>query len=197
VGPNGSVATGVPIHVAARGRSVRVSVAGTTLRFAVPRVLRSATAALRRATAAYDAARELTIVERLSSRPGIHQLTVYHERAPDRLDYRIVASTEPGLAGRQAVVIGSRRWDRDGNAAWRASPQGVIRVPNAYWSPDTRDAHFAAPGVLTFYDAGVHAWYRLRLDGTGRPATLTMVAAAHFMHHTYSFRSPAISAPSR
>ena len=197
VGPNGGVATGVPVHVAAHGRSVRVSVAGTTLRFAVPGVLRSATAALRRATTAYDAARELTIVERLSSRPGIEQLTVYHERAPDRLAYRIVTSTQPGLAGRQAIVIGSRRWDRDGRGAWRASPQGEIRVPNAYWGADTLDAHFSAPGVLTFYDAGVHAWYRLRVDGAGRPATLTMVAGAHFMHHTYSFRSPAISAPSR
>jgi len=51
--------------------------------------------------------------------------------------------------------------------------------------------------VLTFYDTQIHAWYRLRLDSKGRPAELKMVAGAHFMHHDYSFRSPAISPPSR
>jgi hypothetical protein len=185
------------VHLARAGRTVRVTVAGTTLRFQVPSVLRPATDALRRATQAYDGARALTIEERLSSEPGNLQTAVFHERAPDRLAYRIVTSTTPGVGGHEAVVIGERRWDRTKGGAWKRSPQGVIRVPNTYWTSATQNAYFAAPGVLTFYDRNAHAWYRLTLDRSGRPAALAMVAGAHFMHHVYSFRSPAISPPSR
>ena len=185
------------MRVTSSGRLVDVITAGTTLRFRVPGSLRPAATALRRARQLYDQARAITIVERLSSRPGIAQASVFHERAPDRLAYRIVSSTEGGLAGRQAVVIGARRWDRAGRGRWRASSYGTIRVPQAYWTPHTRNAFFSARDVLTFYDTQIHAWYRLRLDSKGRPAELKMVAGAHFMHHDYSFRSPAISPPSR
>jgi copper transport protein len=197
VGQDGGVLTGVPVEVASTGRLVRVTVAGTTLRFTVPPTLRPAAAALRRARRAYDAATALTIVERLSSRPGIGQTSVFHERAPDRLAYRIVSSSRPGLAGRQAVVIGARRWDRTGRGPWRTSSYGQIRVPLAYWGPQPQNAYYSAADVVTFFDPRTHAWFRLRLDGAGRPAELKMVAGAHFMHHDYSFRSPEISAPSR
>lgn len=197
VGPDGDVVGNVPVHLVRTGRTVRVTVAGTTLQFEVPPVLRPASGALRRATRAYDDARALTIEERLSSEPGNLQTAVFHERAPDGLAYRIVTSTTPGVGGHQAVVIGERRWDRAAGGPWKRSPQGVIRVPNTYWTSATQNAYFAAPRVLTFYDRNAHAWYRLRLDRSGRPAALTMVAGAHFMHHVYSFRSPAISPPSR
>jgi methionine-rich copper-binding protein CopC/putative copper export protein len=197
VGPEGRVVNDVPVRVASSGRTVDVTTAGTTLRFRVPGALRPAATALRRARQLYDQARAITIVERLSSRPGIAQTSVLHERAPDHLAYRIVSSTEAGLAGRQAVVIGARRWDRVGRGHWRTSSYGAIRVPQAYWTPHTRNAFFSARNVLTFYDTQIHAWYRLRLDSAGRPAELKMVAGAHFMHHDYSFRSPAISPPSR
>jgi len=197
VGPDGGVVDDVPVHVSTRGRLVSVAVGSTTLRFAVPGALRPADAALRRARTIYDGARELTIVERLSSRPGIAQTTVFHERGPDRLSYRIVSSTEAGLAGRQAIVIGAHRWDRRGAGSWRESTTGRIRVPNAYWGPHPQNAYYAAPGVITFYDPRIRAWCRVRLDSAGRPAELEMTAAAHFMHHDYSFRSPRISPPSR
>jgi len=183
--------------VASTGRLGRVTVAGTNVHFTVPATLRSAAAALRRARVTYDAARALTIVERLSSRPGISQTSVFRERAPDRLAYRIVSSTEPGLAGRQAVVIGARRWDRSGRGPWRASSYGEIRVPLAYWGPQPQNAYYSAPSLITFFDPRTHAWFRLRLDRDGRPAELKMVAGAHFMHHDYSFRSTEISPPSR
>ena len=197
VGPNGGVVTDVPVRVATSGPNVRVTVAGTILHFRVPRVLRSAAAALRRATKLYDGVPALTIVERLSSQPGNLVVSVFHERAPDRLAYRIVSSTAKGIAGRQAVVIGTRRWDRTGAGQWKPSPQGVLRVPNTYWGSQTQNAYFTARDALTFYDRQVHAWYRLRLDGEGRPVELTMIAGAHFMHHVYSFRSPPISPPAR
>ena len=197
VGPEGRVVNQLPVRVTSSGRLVDVITAGTTLRFRVPGSLRPAATALRRARQLYDQARAITIVERLSSRPGIAQASVLHERAPDHLAYRIVSSTEAGLAGRQAVVIGARRWDRAGRGPWRVASYGSIRVPQAYWTPRTRNAFFSARDVLTFYDTQIHAWYRLRLDSKGRPAELKMVAGAHFMHHDYSFRSPAISPPSR
>jgi len=197
VGQDGNVLGDVPVRVARSGRSVSVDVAGRTLHFAVPPVLRPATVALRRARRLYDDAHALTIVERLSSRPGLSVNSVFHERAPNRLAYRIVSSTEPGVGGRQAVVIGGRRWDRSGSGPWRASSYGQIRVPQAYWGARAQNAYYAAPDVITFYDPQIRAWYRLRLDGTGRPAELKMIAGAHFMHHDYSFRSPPISPPSR
>jgi copper transport protein len=197
VGQDGGVVTNVPVEVASTGRLVRVTVAGRTMHFRVPGTLRAADAALRRARTSYNAAPAVTIVERLSSRPGIAQTAVFHERAPDRLAYRIVSSTRRGLAGTEAVVIGARRWDRTARGPWRASSYGQIRVPGAYWGPDPVNAHYAAPDVITFFDPRTHAWFRLRLDRTGRPAELKMTAGAHFMHHDYSFRSPAISPPSR
>jgi hypothetical protein len=197
VGPDGTVVHGAPVHTTTSGRTVRVTVAGKTVRFTVPRTLRPAAAALRRATRLYDGARAITIVEKLSSRPGIGELSIFHERAPNRLAYRIVASTEAGIAGRQAVVIGGQRWDRTGKGPWRKSQYGAIRVPQTYWGPHPVNAYFSGPSTLTFFDPDIHAWYRLRLDRSGRPAELMMVAGAHFMHHDYSFRSPPISPPSR
>jgi methionine-rich copper-binding protein CopC/putative copper export protein len=197
VGQDGGVVTDVPVQVASTGRLVRVTVAGTTIHFTVPATLRPAAVVLRRARKIYDAASAVTIVERLSSRPGISQTSIFHERAPDRLAYQIASSTEPGLARRQAVVIGARRWDRSGRGPWRASSYGQIRVPLAYWGPEPQNAYYSAPNVITFFDPRTHAWFRVRLDEAGRPAELKMVAGAHFMHHDYSFRSPAISPPSR
>src|SRR5262249_45406343 len=54
VGQDGNVLSDVPVRVAGSGRTVRVAVAGKTLRFDVPPVLRPASAALRRARKLYD-----------------------------------------------------------------------------------------------------------------------------------------------
>ena len=80
---------------------------------------------------------------------------------------------------------------------WRASTTGQIRVPLAYWTSHSRNAYFSTANVLTFYDTQIRAWFRLRVDRAGRPVELKMIAAAHFMHHDYSFRSPPISARAR
>jgi hypothetical protein len=176
---------------------VRVTVGGILLRFRVPARLRPGGAALRAATRAFDAAPALTIVERLSSQPGNLQVTVFHERAPDRLGYRIVSSTQPGVAGTAGVVVGARRWDRAAGTPWQASAQAPLRLPRTSWGARAGNVFLSGRGRLTFYDPQYRAWYRLRLDRAGRPAELEMVAAAHFMHHAYSFRSPVISPPAR
>jgi copper transport protein len=212
VGPDGG-AVGVPVQIEGRaaadcgrgcftapaGRSVAVSVAGQFLLFVVPEHLRSAAAELRRATHVYDSLPSLTIDERLSSTPGNTAVSVFHERAPDRLSYKIVSATQPGVAGTEGIIIGSRRWDRSPGGTWQPSPQTPLRVPTTYWSAGARNAYFTGPGRLTFYDPQVRAWYRLRVDPrTRRPVSLRMIGAAHFMRHRYSVgRSPTISPPSR
>ena len=212
VGPDGG-AVGLPVqiegHAAAEcgrgcftapaGRTVAVSVAGTPLVFVVPERLRSAAAELRRVTRVYDSLPELTIDERLSSSPGSFAVTVFHERAPNRLAYKIVSASQPGVTGTEGIVIGSRRWDRAPGGNWKPSPQSPIRVPRTYWGADARNAYSSGPGRLTFYDPQLRAWYRLRIDPrTERPVTFRMIGAAHFMRHRSSVgRSPAISPPSR
>jgi hypothetical protein len=212
VGPDGG-AIGVPVKIEGRaaaecgrgcftapaGRSVAVSVAGRSVLFVVPDKLRSAAATLRRATHAYDSLLSLTIDERLSSGPGKVQMSVFHERAPNRLSYTIVSATQAGVAGTRGIVIGSRRWDRSPGGPWQRSTQTPFHVPRTYWSARARNAYSAGPSELTFYDPRVKAWFRLRVDPrTDRPLSLRMIGAAHFMRHRYSVgRSPAISPPSR
>jgi len=60
------------------------------------------------------------------------------------------------------------------------------------------NVHEVAPGVLTFLDRGIPAWFRVTLAGP-LPRTLHMTAAAHFMtEHYVGFDVPAtVSPPSR
>ncbi|HEY3922089.1 MAG TPA: copper resistance protein CopC [Gaiellaceae bacterium] len=177
-------------------RKPRVSVDGTPLQFDVPAKLVSAQAALARARHLYDSAPAVTIRESLSSQPGNRQVSVFHERAPDEFAFSIVSSTQKGDAGEQGIVIGKHRWSRIGSSApWQRTPQGVTFVPRAYWGAEARNAYYVGRNTLTFYDPQIRAWYQLRLDASGRPRELMMVAEAHFMHHDYSFRSPPISPP--
>jgi hypothetical protein len=195
VGPDGAAVRDVPVSVSKSGRTFRVNVAGTTLRFVVPATLRSGAALLHRATRMYDALRSVSIAEALSSGPGNNQKSVFHERAPNRIAYRIESSTQAGIAGSESIVIGSRRWDRKPGGSWKESPQGEIRVPRTYWGSQARNAYIVGRSELTFYDPQVRAWYRLRLAPSGLPAELTMVGAAHFMEHHYAVGSPSISPP--
>jgi hypothetical protein len=196
VGPDGGAVTNVPVDVKSSGRTFHVTVAGTSLRFVVPATLKPAAALLHRATRVYDSLSSVTIFERLSSAPGIAQRSIYYEQAPNRLEYDIVSATQPNVAGTKGIVIGSRRWDRPPGGAWQPSSQTPFRVPQTYWSSQARNAYIVAPGVLTFYDPQIRAWFRLRVDPTtARPINLTMIGASHFMRHRYSVGSPAISAP--
>ena len=166
------------------------------MHFDVPATLRPAAAALARARRLYESAPAVTIAERLSSGPGNLVVTRAHERAPDRIAYRIISSTAPGVAGTRAIVIGTRRWQRTGSTPWRLSRQAALHVPRAAWSGSARNAFFLPDGGLTFYDPDVRAWYRLRVDRSGRPTELAMTGAAHFMHHVYGpFDAPIVLRP--
>jgi len=86
--------------------------------------------------------------------------------------------------GPAAVVIGARRWDRDSvRAPWVASAQTPLHVTQPGWGNPT-NVHEIAPGVLTFLDRRVPAWFRLTIGGA-RPRRVQMTAAAHFMDDRY------------
>ena len=86
--------------------------------------------------------------------------------------------------GPSAIVIGSRRWDRERpGAPYVESSQTPLDVIQPYWQTPT-NVHEIAPGVLTFLDRRIPAWFRLEL-GPRKPRQLQMTAAAHFMIDRY------------
>ncbi len=81
-------------------------------------------------------------------------------------------------------MIGARRWDRDRpGAPWLVSQQTPLDVTQPYWQTPT-NVHLVAPGVLTFLDRRVPAWFRVTLAGQ-LPTRMHMTAAAHFMTERY------------
>jgi copper transport protein len=170
-----------------------VRVGRSRLVFTVPLRLRPAAKLLARATRAFESARTLQIDEELRSSPERSQVSHFWLRAPHSLRYRI-------SGGPEAIVIGTRRWDRYPGGKWTESPQTPLRVPEPYWSDRSRNAYLAGPYELTFVDPQLPAWFRLTVDRhTGRPVRMRMIAAAHFMTDRYSaFDRPVpISPPSR
>jgi copper transport protein len=156
--------------------------------FDLPARASDARALLQRVTSAYRAARTVVYDEHLASTPTNAQTTRFKVVAPDRLAYQT-------KGGASAIVIGTRRWDRDSTRApWVASAQTRLNVMQPYWGKPT-NVHLIAPNVLTFLDRRVPAWFRLTLDGA-RPARMQMTAAGHFMVDRYAgFDVPAVVSP--
>jgi hypothetical protein len=141
----------------------------------------------------------LIVNEHLTSGPPYEPLlTQFVYVAPDRFSYRTSGSGD-------AVVIGARRWDRQGpKSPWVLSIQEPSRVPAPDWR---RVAHPSVLGSgrtagrpvwrVSFYDPSVPAWFEADLDrATGLPLELWMVAAAHFMRHVYgAFNAPLVVLP--
>jgi hypothetical protein len=154
----------------------------------LPAVTRPASALVDRSRAAYARLRSVVIDERLASSPrnGVH--TTWRLAAPNRLAYR-------SSSGSSAVVIGPKRWDRNGNGPWVASPQTPLRVPAPWWGPQPIDAReIGSTRVrgrparrVTFFDPGLPAWFEVAIDRrTTLPLALRMTTGAHFMRHVYS-----------
>jgi hypothetical protein len=165
-------------------------------RFVLPRAWPppDATALVRRSGRVWRNLKTLVWHERLASSPDRVLRTVYSAVAPSSLSYRIAG-------GPQAVVIGTRRWDRASPTdSWqRSSQQPPLRQPVPLWSA-VRDAHVVGSGIVrgrpvwrvTFFDPRTPAWFTVALDKrTLRTLELRMVATAHFMHHVYGqFNEP-------
>jgi hypothetical protein len=119
-----------------------------------------------------------------------HSLTSrWRLEAPARLSYTIAH-------GAQAIVIGTRRWDRNTPTGhWVFSRQlPSLPEPATTWTT-ARDAHIIARSASTlavsFADPAIPAFYTLTLDRrTLRPRTLHMIANAHFMTDRYLNFSP-------
>ena len=175
----------------ARPGPLRVTVTGRTLTFAVPARAPDASALLHNITKRYRAAKTIVFDESLASSPTDVQKSRFDIVAPDRLSYAIEG-------GPSAIVVGGVRWDRDRpSEPWLKSQQTPLDVTQPYWQTAT-NVHLVAPGVLTFLDRRVPAWFRVTVAGQ-LPARMHMTAAAHFMTDRYvEFNGPLeVSPPSR
>ena len=149
------------------------------------------TALLREVTRAFRTSRTVVFDEPLSSSATGGIDTRFTLVAPNRLSYHT-------KGGGPAIVIGGRRWDQSAaGKPWLASPQTPLDVPQPYWTT-VSNVHEVSPGLLTFLDRSVPAWFRMRVaNGCRRVSHMT--AAAHFMTERYvGFDDPVdVSPPSR
>jgi hypothetical protein len=171
--------------------TVIVASGAKSWRFTLPRSAPSARPLIARTRHTYGSLRSARLRQHLASGPGEAIETRFLFVAPDRLRYSI-------SGGSDAIVIGSRRWDRSSpKAPWTRSAQQPVRVMHLPWDRVT-DAHVIAPSTITFFDLNARAWFRVVLDPkTALPSTERMTGIAHFMVNRYSgFNAPAaIAAP--
>jgi hypothetical protein len=144
-------------------------------------------------------ARTTTFHERLSSGPGQAVESDWKTAAPDSLSFR----TTDGSAG---VVIGGRRWDRQGRGPWLKSIQDPrVPQPQLPWTASPIDVAELQPTSvggaaavrLSFVDPATPAWFTVTADArTLHVRRIDMIAAAHFMRDDYrSFDTPVDISP--
>lgn len=177
----------------APGRRVAVEVAGfgptRTAAFALPTTAPAADALVARARAWYRARPGVTYDEQLASDQARAVEVRWRLEKPDRIAYEVAGSA-------QAVVIGTRRWDRAApGGRWQPSPQDPrLPQPATQWRV-ARNAHVLSRSgrwtTVSFADPTIPAFFTLTLDArTLRPRLLRMTAAAHFMTDRYLGFSP-------
>jgi hypothetical protein len=188
---------------APRPRHVEVRLSGSRpVSFDIPDRTRPAAAIVARAARVTRSLKSLVYTEALRSGPTGGLLTTWSLQAPDEVEYRI-------KGGADAVVLGTRRWDRDRpGAPWRRSQQlPALRVPQPAWGSRATNANLLRMGrvdghpvwVVSFANPTTPAWFTAWIDRTTyRPLRLHMTAAAHFMTHRYlAFDRPLTIEPPR
>lgn len=205
VGPQGGAVNG--LHVVLDGRAARVcgrgcyrattgtgavavKIGSRSWRFDLPATAPSGAARVAAAQRAYARLKTVSLRQKLGSSPTVFSVAHFLFVAPDRLRYEIEG-------GSQAVVVGNRRWDRvSASDAWTPSPQDRVDVMHVPWRRAV-DAHLVAPDVVTFYDPGTRAWFRVTLQhASSLPTTVLMTGVSHFMVDRFSgFDAPATIAP--
>ena len=147
-----------------------------------------ATAQLQALTRRFRRSRTIVFDETLSATGSGGQQSRFTAVAPHRLAYVI-------RGGPSAIVIGGRRWDRDRpGQPYVESPQTPIDVTAPSWT-SASNVHEIAPGVLTFLDRRLPAWFRVTLANR-LPRVVRMTAPAHFMTERYvGFDVPAVVSP--
>lgn len=172
--------------------AVAVGIGARTWHFDVPASAPAARGRVAAAMRAYSRLHSVALDESLASGPTGGIRTSFVFAAPDRLSYAI-------RGGSQAIVIGSRRWDRpSADAPWTSSAQQRILVMHLAWDRAI-DAHLVGPNTITFFDPRAHAWFRVVVDPrTSLPRTVHMTGIAHFMVDRYSrWNVPATIVPPR
>jgi hypothetical protein len=190
----------VPAHACGPGcysarfpRANRVEVRQSGSRpvvFRIPARTRPGAAIVARAARTTRALKSLVYLESLRSGPKGGLLTTWKLQAPDEVEYRI-------RDGASAIVLGERRWDRDGpGKPWRRSQQlPALRVPQPAWGSRATNAYVLGTTrvggrpvwVVSFANPSTPAWFTAWIDrATYRPLRLHMTAAAHFMTHDYT-----------
>jgi hypothetical protein len=186
-----------------RPTNVRVQLSGSKpVDFAIPARPRPAAAIVARAARATRKLKSLVYVESLRSGPTGGLLTTWSMKAPNEVEYRI-------RGGADAIVLGTRRWDRDRpGAPWRRSQQlPALRVPLPAWGSLATNAYVVRETniggkpawVVSFVNPSTPAWFTAVIDkATYRPLKLHMTAASHFMTHDYlEFDRPLTIKPPR
>ena len=176
--------------VAPRPRHVELQLSGSKpVAFDIPPSARPAAAIVARASLATRKLKSLVYTEALRSGPTGGLLTTWSLQAPNQVEYRI-------KGGADAVVLGTRRWDRDrAGKPWRRSQQlPALRVPQPAWGSRATNAYVLGTArvngrpvwVVSFANPTTPAWFTAWIDrATYRPLRLHMTAAAHFMTHRY------------
>jgi hypothetical protein len=182
-------------------RHVVVKLDGSSpVAFSLPARPRPGAAIVARAARATRALRSLVYTEALRSGPTGGLLTTWSLKAPDEVEYRI-------KGGADAVVLGTKRWDRDrAGARWRRSEQlPALRVPQPAWGAVATNAYVLREATLrgkpvwivSFANPTTPAWFTAWIDKrSSLPLQLRMTAAAHFMFHRYlAFNRPLTITP--
>jgi hypothetical protein len=191
-----SAATARPAHV-----QVRLS-GSRPVDFDIPARPRPAAAIVARAARVTRKLKSLVYVESLRSAPTGGLVTTWTMKAPNEVEYKI-------RNGAQAIVLGTRRWDRDrAGEPWRRSQQlPALSVPVPAWGSQATNAYVLGETTVggrpawqvSFANPSTPAWFTVAIDrATYRPLRLHMTAAAHFMTHRYlEFDRPLTIEPPR
>jgi len=181
---------------APRARHVVVRQNGSPpVAFSLPARPRPAATIVARAARVTRRLHSLVYLESLRSGPTGGLLTTWSLKAPNEVEYRI-------KGGADAVVLGTKRWDRDhAGAPWRRSEQlPALTVPEPAWGSVATNAYVLGEGsvhgrpvwIVSFANPSTPAWFTAWIDKqNARPLQLRMTAAAHFMFHRYvAFNQP-------
>lgn len=178
--------TGTPVLLSLRFQ--RKGARTVTLRFRLPaRLPPDGSALLEAANRLMGALQSVQYDEELTSGGTSGVETHYAMQAPDRIRFRT-------SSGRSTILIGKRRWDREGTKRWIESPFPGVRVPTYGWEGArnvrllgrTRLAGVPASVLAAVVDASVPAWFRIFVADDGRVLEAEMLTESHFMHHRFS-----------
>jgi copper transport protein len=171
-------------------RDLHVRVGRDTVRFALPPFpLADGRPLLRRIGARYLRARTAVFHERLSSGPDQVVTSDWRLAAPASLSFR-------ASDGSDGVIIGPRRWDKQGGGRWIESPQDPrVPQPQLPWPAHPANVVRLPPATVggrrvvrvSFFDPATPAWYRVSADAaTDELVGIDMVAPAHFMRDDFT-----------